>query len=94
MGWYESNEEKKLDTRLIERNRQLGGSDPEAVKAAESSLPDSADACESVNLANLFRTDNPKHFARGIPTNAISEPRNIEEEGFEDSALGGAQFEH
>jgi hypothetical protein len=83
MGLFESHEEKKNDSRVIERARQLGKlkSKEQAVRLA--ALPDDAEHGVFVNLDELNARDNPVHVARNLPTLDVPAPRNIEDMEFD-----------
>lgn len=102
MSWFKSDEEKKYDTRVIIRDRAQGLDLTDVQKKAMADIPDSADAFQTVNLGVLYKSDNPKHFARGLPTKVVGEPRNLDEMDYEGDAptngngnlLGNTRFEH
>ncbi|RYZ98891.1 MAG: hypothetical protein EOP11_20110 [Proteobacteria bacterium] len=83
MGLFEAHEEKKLDTRLIDRARQLGRLKITETTARHAGLADDAEHGVYTNLDELNARDNPVHVARNLPTLDVPAPRNIEDMEFD-----------
>jgi hypothetical protein len=83
MGLFEAHEEKKNDSRVIERARQLGKLSSKEQAARLAALPDDAENGVFVNLDELNARDNPVHVARNLPTLEVPAPRNIEDMEFD-----------
>jgi uncharacterized small protein (DUF1192 family) len=83
MGLFEAHEEKKNDSRVIERARQLGKLSSKEQAERLAALPDEAEHGVFVNLDELNARDNPVHVARNLPTLEVPAPRNIEDMEFD-----------
>lgn len=83
MGLFEAHEEKKNDSRVIERARQLGKLNTKENNTRLAALPDDAENGVFVNLDELNARDNPVHVARNLPTLEAPAPRNIEDMEFD-----------
>lgn len=92
-GLFEAHEEKKQDSRVVDRARALGKLDKKAYEASLKALPDISEMGIYVNIDDLNARDNPVHIPRGIPTTDAPVRRNIEDQEF-DADEANRSFEH
>lgn len=85
MGLFEAHEEKKFDSRVIERARAVGKLDKKSLESFLKSLPDEAANASFVNLDELNAKDNPVHIPRGLPSLEAPVRKNLEDLEFEGS---------
>lgn len=93
MGLFEAHEEKKLDVRILERNRAMGKLDSKSMNELLKSLPDDADKSVMVNVDEINAKDNPVHIPRGLPALDGPARKNFEDMEF-DADEANRSFEH